>query len=233
MAPQKVTPPAAPFAGFPKPGVSWFQSLALAQNRDWFQAHREGYETLWLAPMTALLGELKAPLEKVYGKKLGPAKVFRLNRDVRFSKDKSPYKTNIAGMLPFEGFGKMEGPAAIYVHLGLEEVVAFGFYHLEPAGLQRLRKQLLDEKAGAALARLVAGAQKVGLQPDAMEKLKRPPPGVSPDHPRVELLKNKALALSRTDIPRKVRFGADLKDWLVEQAKAAAPVVKWGLSQKL
>jgi uncharacterized protein (TIGR02453 family) len=229
----KPVPSAAPFTGFPKPGISWFQSLAVAQNREWFQAHKDGYEQLWLAPMNAILAELRAPLEKLYGRKLGPAKLFRLNRDVRFSKDKSPYKTNIAGMIPFDGFKPMEGPAALYLHLGLEEVVAFGFYMLEPASLQRLRKQLLDEREGPRLAKLIAAAGKAGLVPDAMEKLKRPPPGVSPDHPRVELLKHKALALSREDIPKGVRFGAGFKAWVLEQAKAAAPVVKWGLAQKL
>ena len=233
MAAKKKTPPVAPFAGFPKPGISWFQGLALAQNRDWFQAHRDGYEQLWLAPMQSLLAELKTPLEKLYGKTLAPPKIFRLNRDVRFSKDKSPYKTHIAGMLAFDGFKPMEGPAGLYLHLGLEEMVAFGFYTLETPSLARLRKQLLDEKAGPALAKLIAAAGKVGLAPDAMEKLKRPPPGVSPDHPRVELLKQKALALSTGDLPRSVRFGAGLKEWILEQAKAAAPVVKWGLAQKL
>jgi uncharacterized protein (TIGR02453 family) len=235
MAPKKTKPvaPLAPFAGFPKLGISWFQSLAVAQNREWFQANREGYEQLWLAPMQSLLAELHTPLEKLYGKKLGPTKVFRLNRDVRFAKDKSPYKTNIAGMIPFDGFNPMEGPAALYLHLGLEEFVAFGFYTLEPASVQKLRKQLLDEKVGPALAKLIDAAGKVGLHATGMEKLKRPPPGVSPDHPRVELLKQKALALSSGDVPKSVRFGAGFKDWVLEQAKAAAPVVKWGLAQKL
>lgn len=230
---KKPAAPTAPFAGFPKPGVSWFQSLAVAQNRDWFQEHREGYEQLWLAPMTSLLAEVRGPLEKLYGRKLGATKVFRLNRDVRFSKDKSPYKTHIAGMIPFEGFKPMEGPAALYLHLGLEEVVAFGFYMLEPASLQKLRKLLIDDKSGVPLAKLMATAGKAGLVPDSMERLKRPPPGVSPEHPRVELLKNKALALSRSDVPKSVRFGVGFKAWVLEQAKAAAPVVKWGLAQKL
>ena len=221
------------FDGFPKAGISWFDALALAQNREWFQAHRDGYEQLWLAPMKALLAELKAPLQKVYGRKLGPEKIFRINRDVRFAKDKRPYKTNIAGMIPFEGKGPMEGPAALYLHLGLEEVVAFGFYQLAPASLQRLRKRLIDEKTGAPLAKLMAQARKAGLSPDAMERLKRPPPGVDKEHPRVELLKLKALALSRDDVPKAVRYGPKLKDFLVEQAKAAAPVIKWGLAQKL
>lgn len=233
MAKAKPVPPLAPFKGFPRPGISWFQSLAVAQNREWFQANREGYEQLWLSPMQSLLFELRAPLEKLYGRKLGATKIFRLNRDVRFSKDKSPYKTNVAGMLPFEGFKPMEGPAALYLHLGLEEVVAFGFYMLEPASLQRLRKLLLEDKTGAPVAKLIAAAGKKGLVPDSMEKLKRPPPGVSPDHPRVELLKHKALGLANESIPKSVRFGAGFKAWVLEQAKAAAPVVKWGLAQKL
>ncbi len=226
-------PVVAPFTGFPRAGLSWFQSLAVAQNREWFQAHRAGYEQLWLQPMQSLLSELRSPLEKLYGRKLGATKIFRLNRDVRFSKDKSPYKTNIAGMLPFEGFKPMEGPAALYLHLGLEEVVAFGFYMLEPSSLQRLRKLLIEDKTGAPVAKLIAAAGKKGLVPDSMEKLKRPPPGVSPDHPRVELLKHKALGLANEDIPKSVRFGAGFKGWVLEQAKAAAPVVKWGLAQKL
>jgi hypothetical protein len=56
---------------------------------------------------------------------------------------------------------------------------------------------------------------------------------VSPDHPRVELLKNKSLGLSSRSIPKSVRFGAAFKTWLLDQAKAAAPVIKWGLAQKL
>jgi uncharacterized protein (TIGR02453 family) len=221
------------FGGFPPAGVAWFRELAYEQDRDWFQANRERYETLWLAPMKALLAELEAPVAKVYGKKLGPPKIFRLNRDLRFAKDKSPYKTNIAALLPFAGFAPMQGPAALYLHLGLEEVVAFGFYMLEPSALQRLRKRILDEKAGRAVQKLVDAAVEKGLSPDGMEKLKRAPPGVSPDHPRIELLKYKALALSRETIPKGVRFTPALKGWLVEQATAAAPLVKWGFGEKL
>ena len=222
-----------PFLGFPQAGVSWFRALAMAQNREWFQANRAGYEQLWLAPMQALLAEVAAPLSRVYGKKLGPPKMFRLNRDVRFSKDKSPYKTNIAGMLPFEGYAPMEGPAALYLHLGLEDVVAFGFYALEPDALKRLRTRIVDEKTGAPLQKLMTAAQKKGLAPDSMEALKRAPVGVDPEHPRIGLLKHKGLALSCEKIPPKVRFSKALKPWLLELAKAAAPVVEWGFKNKL
>lgn len=221
------------FTGFPKEGLSWFDGLALAQNREWFQANKQGYELLWLEPMKALLEELKAPLKKIYGRPMGEGKIFRLNRDVRFAKDKRPYKTTCAAVLRFEGDGPMEGPAPFYIHLGSEEAIGFGFYHLDPSSLQRLRKLIIDDKTGKKVGALFAAAEKVGLHPDAMETLKRPPPGVDKEHPRVELLKRKGFALTREDIPKSVRFNAKLKDWLVEQAKAAAPVIKWGLAQKL
>lgn len=231
MAPRVAAAPR--FTGFPKEGLAWFRGLAMAQSRDWFQAHKAEYTRLWVEPMQALFGELAGPLARVHGRKLGAAKFFRLNRDVRFSKDKSPYKTNISAMFPFEGFAPMEGPAALYVHLGLDEVVAFGFYHLEPPQLLRLRKRVLDEKAGGALQRVVDAAAKVGLEPDAMETLKRAPVGIDPAHPRIELLRRKGLALSNARIPAKVRHGAALKDWVLEQAEAAAPLVRWGFQQKL
>lgn len=221
------------FSGFPREGVAWFDALALSQSREWFQANRAAYESLWLTPMKALLEALQAPLAKVYGRKLGPGKVFRLNRDVRFSKDKRPYKTHIAGLMAFEASRPMEGPAALYLHLGTEEFVGFGFYRLEPPALKKLRGKLLDEKEGPKLQALFDAAKKKGFQSDALEKLKRPPPGVPKDHPRVELLKNKSLALGREDIPKAVRYSAKLKDWLVEQAEVAAPIVKWGLKEKL
>ena len=221
------------FSGFPREGVAWFDALALSQSREWFQAHRAAYESLWLEPMKALLDELRAPVAKIYGKKISPGKIFRINRDVRFSKDKRPYKTNIAAVLKFEDSPAMEGPAALYLHLGAEEFVGFGFYRLEPPSLKKLRGKLLDEKEGPRLQALFDAAKKVGFQSDALEKLKRPPPGVAKDHPRVELLKNKSLALGRDDIPKSVRYSAGLKDWLVEQTAVAAPIVKWGIKEKL
>lgn len=221
------------FGGFPKAGVAWFQALAMAQNREWFQANKAGYEALWLEPMKALAAQLTGPLTKLYGRKVAAPKIFRLNRDVRFSKDKSPYKTHAGLLLAFEGWGPMEGPAALYLHLGLDEVVGFGFYALEAPGLKRLRARILDDKSGGALEKLVATAKKAGLSLDGMEQLKRAPAGIDPAHPRIELLKFKGLALSRTDVPKRVRYTAELSDWLLEQAEAAAPVVKWGLAQKL
>ena len=183
--------------------------------------------------MAALLSELHAPLAKIYGRELLPPKIFRLNRDVRFSKNKNPYKTWCAGVIHFAGPDEGMGKAALYLHLGLDEAAACGFYMLEPDTLLRLRKAILAERTGAPLAKLVAAAQAKGLALDAMETLKRAPQGVPHDHPRVEILKRKGLALEFGRIPAKVRHSAELKPWLLEQCRIAAPVVAWGFQQKL
>ncbi|MBL8913029.1 MAG: DUF2461 domain-containing protein [Archangium sp.] len=216
------------FEGFHKDGVGFFHALKMQQSREWFAEHKEDFERLWNAPMKVFLDEMKPQLQKVYKRKLGDVKVFRIYRDVRFSKDKSPFKTWMAGLIPFAGYGKMEGPAALYLHLGLENFIAFGFYQLEPAQLKRYRAGLLDEKKGSALQKLVDAAGKVGMQADALETLKRPPPGVSPDHPRVELLKQKALGLSTSKIPDSVRYKKTFAKWVLGQAKVAAPILEWG-----
>ena len=214
--------------------MGWFKTLALVQKREWFQTHREAYEALWLNPMKALLSELHAPLEKLYGYPLAPGKIFRLNRDVRFSRDKSPYKTNIAALISLPGSkAPMDGAAALYLHLGLEETLAMGFYRLDGAKLRRYRKAVVDDRTGKPLARLVESAEKRGLVVGSLESLKRAPPGVPVDHPRIQLLRHKGLALSAERIPAKVRFGAQLRPWILDQVKAALPVLRWGFQQKL
>lgn len=221
------------FSGFPKEGISWFQGLALTQTREWFAENREAYELLWVQPMTALLSELEKPLSRVYGRTVAAGKIFRIYRDVRFAKDKTPYKTHIAAVMKFDGAASMEGPAALYLQLGLQEFAGMGSYYLEAPQLKRFRALVLDEKEGPKVQKLVDGAAKAGLSLDGIEKLKRVPPGVAKDHPRGELLRFKGLAVGTDSIPASVRYSPKLKDWLVEEARAAMPLVKWAIAQKL
>jgi uncharacterized protein (TIGR02453 family) len=225
------------FTGFPPETLAFLKGIHAHNEKAWFDANRALYEAGYVAPARAFVEELGPRLKKLAPGVQFEAKVngsmSRINRDIRFSKDKRPYKTNIAGMIAVNGSNPKEGPAALYLHLGAEEFVGFGFYWLEPPALLKLRKKLLDEKEGPKLAKLVAATHAKGFQSDARETLKRPPPGVSKDHPRVELLKHKALAVGREDIPKSVRYSAKLKSWLLEQAEVAAPVVKWGIKEKL
>src|SRR5262249_19685557 len=116
---------ATSFTGFDRTAPQFFHELAGGMNREWFLANKECYERQWVAPMTALLTEVAERLAKAYAPiKLAPPKLLRIYRDVRFSKDKSPYKTNIAGLIP-----TAKGTTAIYIHLRLgEEFLAFGHH---------------------------------------------------------------------------------------------------------
>jgi uncharacterized protein (TIGR02453 family) len=227
---RRATP--APFRGFPDARGDFFLSLALHNDRDWFQSHRTEYEQGWAAPMAALLAEVREGLGGAYGKRgLGAPKVFRLNRDVRFSKDKTPYKTHVAGWIPVEaGGGASPGsaPAAIYLHVGVDErFTGSGCWTLEPDALKRYRAAVLDPKRGAALARHLKALTARGFSLSSAETLVRVPVGVDPEHPRADLLRMKGLVVDPGDVPKKLLTRPALAGWLVEQARAAAPVVRW------
>jgi uncharacterized protein (TIGR02453 family) len=142
------------FRGFPDSRGDFFLALALHNDRDWFQSHRAEYEQGWAEPMAALLGEVRDGLRGAYGRRgLGDPKVFRIHRDVRFSKDKTPCKTHVAGWIPLEtGRPASPGatPAAMYLQVGVDaRFTGSGCWTLEPDALKRFRAALLDPRRGA------------------------------------------------------------------------------------
>ena len=108
IMPKAVT--TASFGGFDKTAMQFWHELAIEMNREWFTANKARYETLWVQPMTALLGDVTARLAKAYKPlQLGEPKVMRIHRDVRFAKDKTPYKTHIGAVITVEGKKVGEG----------------------------------------------------------------------------------------------------------------------------
>src|SRR5689334_16413239 len=152
------TAKAAAFTGFDRTAMQFWHELASEMNRDWFVANKERYEALWVTPMTALLADVGQRLAPAYKPlKLGPPKVLRIYRDVRFSNDKTPYKTHIGAVITVAGKAVGEGGnAAMYLHFGLEEeFVGVGCYRFDAGKLAAWRKAVAG-KPGAALAPLVA-----------------------------------------------------------------------------
>jgi uncharacterized protein (TIGR02453 family) len=219
----------ARFAGFDKKAPGFFHELAAEQSREWFHARKDEYLALWQQPMEALLDDVRAGLAAAYkGLKLAPPKIFRIQRDVRFAADKSPYKTHIAGFIGLGNpKGAMSGPAAMYMHLGLEEFAGAGHYMFEPDQLVKWRKLVGADKTGAPLAALLAKATKAKLAIGAHEVLQRVPKPFDAEHPRAELLRHKGLTVEFPAIPRGLIHKPALTGWLVAQAKAAAPLVTW------
>jgi uncharacterized protein (TIGR02453 family) len=142
---------------------------------------------------------------------------------VRFAKDKTPYKTHIAGVLMTK-----KGQAALYVSLGGDhELVGSGAYHLEPEQLVRWRKALLDPKQGAALDAIVAAAKARKSELHGHDTLVRVPRGFPPDHPRADLARMKGITIGFPAIPRGLIHKPAFAAWLVDRATQAAPLCTW------
>jgi uncharacterized protein (TIGR02453 family) len=167
------------FTGFPKDGLRFLDELEVNNNRDWFLAHRATYDKACREPMEALLAELEP--------KYGPGKLFRINRDIRFSPDKSPYKTHLGAVI---------GRHA-YISLSPESFFVGGGGHmLEGTTLTHFRTAVAADKSGRQLERIVAGLERRGYNIGG-EALKSAPKGYSNDHPRIRLLRYKGVTMGK------------------------------------
>ena len=221
----KVEGPGA-FTGFPKGGGRFFHELALEQSRDWFHAHKHEYEALWQRPMQALLETLHARLSRVYGPTpLAAPKLFRIQRDVRFSKDKSPYKTNIAGLIPIATSSASS--------LGLEQLAAAGAYVLDGLALARYRAAVAEARTGDRLVEIVESLESAGLTLSAHATLARVPRGFDADHPRARLLRQKGLIALFPKLTPATVASPELVEVLVKQATRVRPLLEWLLAHAL
>lgn len=203
---------AAPFEGFPAAACDFFQQLSVQNTREFWNTHREVYETAVRGPMLALTTELAA--------EFGEFKVFRPNRDVRFSADKSPYKTSQGAVT--EG----EGGEFYYVQINADGLfVASGYYQMAVDQLSRFRRAIDAERTGDDLVARVARLE--GKYTISGRALTTAPRGYPRDHPRIRFLQHKGLTAGRD-------FGAPT--WLsTRQAKrriadtwrAATPLNEW------
>ncbi len=168
----------AAFRGWSEACQRFFIGLELDNSKRYFDANREAYEVEVKGPMVALMDSLAGDY--------GEGKIFRANRDIRFSKDKSPYKTNIAATAGMNGRGG-------YISLDARGLtVAAGRYELTPQQLNKYRKKVAADSTGAPLVAIVAKLEKAGYGIGG-EALKRVPAGWPQDHPRARLLKHKIL----------------------------------------
>ncbi len=221
--------PDARFTGFPPSATQFWHELASEMSKEWFVANKQRYETEWVAPMTALLGEVARGLAPVYKPlKLGPPKVMRIYRDVRFSNDKTPYKTHIGAVITVAGKAVGEGGnAALYVHLGLdEEFIGVGCYQFDAGKLAKWRKAA-GGKPGEELQRIIGKLRKAGYVVGGHDDYKKVPKGFDADHPRAELLKMKGVTGGFPEIPAGLIGKPGFAGWLVKHGKAMAPLVTW------
>ena len=212
MAPAKARDKATtrtPFKGWTAAAPEFFDRLEVDNTKTFWTANKELYESKVRAPMESLLAEL-AP-------KFGEGKIFRPYRDVRFSRDKSPYKTNIAAT--------NDGG---YISLNATELgVGTGLYMPSGDQLARFRAAVADDKTGGQVVRIVAALEKKGISVTAHEVLKTAPRGYPKDHPRIELLLNKGLTAWQ-QWPVGAWLGtAAAKQRIVDFFRAAEPLRAW------
>ncbi len=197
------------FQGWPEAALDFFEDLERDNTKAYWTANRSVYDEAVLEPMAQLTDELAADF--------GPAKIFRPHRDIRFSADKSPYRTEI---------GAAVGSA--YIRLSAAGLAAGnGMFHLAPDQLTRYRQGVADDVSGAELARITAALAGQNITLIGHEVLKSAPRGYPADHPRIELLRHKGLAAFR-EWPVEAWLGTPAAaDRIREFLVASRPLTAW------
>ena len=201
------------FTGFPVAALDFYDDLEMDNSKSFWEAHRDVYKESVEAPMKALTAALEP--------EFGTAKVFRPYRDVRFAKDKTPYKTH-------QGAFVAAGPrTGWYVEISARGTrVGAGFYEADGPQLAAIRAAMADEKTGKALQRLLRRLEKDGFEVGG-ERLKTSPRGYDADHPRIDLLRHKQLFVGRSYGFEPDAIDAGLVDRVRADWQALRPLVSW------
>jgi uncharacterized protein (TIGR02453 family) len=222
------------FCGFRPAARAFLRGLRRNNNREWFLANRDRYEAEVRGPMAALVEELDVRLARLAPEIVGDPKrsLFRIHRDVRFSNDKSPYKTNAACWLYHMDAGRgvggdaAHGGAGFYFDIGPDEAWVGGGIWMPPRPtLARLRERIDEEhRSLAKLLKSPALRPFGGLSREAM--LTRMPRGYDADHPAAELLRHQSFTMGRR-VGDADLFGARLPEVLAREFERLVPLVRW------
>jgi uncharacterized protein (TIGR02453 family) len=198
------------FRGWPAEAIEFYEGLEADNTRAYWQDHKKEYEELVRGPMVELLAELSG--------EFGEGKIFRPFRDVRFARDKSPYKTAIGATLERGG----------YVQFSAHGLAAgSGYYVMMPDQLDRFRRAIADDKSGENVVELCNALRKARIDVTARETLKTAPKGYPKDHPRIDLLRHKGL-IAWKQWPVAAWMGtAKAKQRVVDFLVAARPLNHW------
>ena len=206
------------FSGWPEEALDFYDGLAADNSKTYWTAHKQIYEAAVLRPMTELVEEL-AP-------EFGEAKIFRPYRDIRFSKDKTPYKTHIGALV---GRG--------YVQFSAQGLAAgYGMYGMAPDQLDRYRQAVAGDRTGGELEDAIVAIEKEGIGVSGRDVLKSAPRGYPADHPRIGLLRYKGIvawkewpveawletAAARDHVTGFLRATRPLSTWLADNVGPSA-----------
>src|SRR5450759_4194398 len=198
------------FSGWTDAALDFYEGLEVDNSRAYWQSHKKVYDEEVREPMEALLAELCD--------EFGDAKMFRPHRDIRFSADKTPYKTHVGATLANHGYVQVSAG-------GL--AVASGTYVFATDQLARYRRAVALDLTGEALARIVDDARAAGLTITAAGTLTTAPRGYPKDHPRIELLWMKGLVTWKNWPVEPWLATAEAKGKVAAVLRASLPLVDW------
>jgi len=223
-----------PFEGFPAEGFAFLRELRENNNKDWFEANKERYITLVRTPAVALVAAVGSRLQDHFPnvqydtRTNGSGSLMRLNRDVRFSKDKSPYKTNVP-MMWWEGAGKKTQNPAFGLQITPDDAgLMAGMFGFDKEMLTQYREAVANEKKGFALVEAINQVQAAGNYRLNGAHYKRPPRGFPAlEDERAPYMLFNALWFSKEDIPAEVVTTPDFVEHAVAHFVKMAPIEQW------
>jgi len=214
------------FPGFSREALKFFVQLKRHNNRPWFLKNKETYEREIKEPMVSLVLEINSQLRNLAPELVTEPKraIYRIYRDVRFSADKSPYKTHTAALFAPRGLGK-HACAGLYFHFAPDELLlAGGVYMPGPKELLAIRNHIAANPK--ALQNTLAQRQLAALGGLQGDQLMRVPKGFAPDHPAADLLRYKQF-LVWVKHPPQMALGKDLLHTLVQTFRTLLPLVRF------
>lgn len=217
-----------PFEGFPKECIYFLKQLKRNNNREWFEKHKEEYERNAKSPMLSFIAALQPHFARfAHEFDLNPKRsIFRIYRDIRFSSDKTPYKTNIAAHFVLRGMPKGFVGSGYYIQIEPGEFfVGGGIYLPDSNQLKKIRKAIVSR--GKEFLSIVENPRfKKRFAPFEWSKLQRIPRGFDENHPMAEWLKFKQFFVG-VSLPESKCYRESLADEVVDVCEEAAPLVRF------
>jgi uncharacterized protein (TIGR02453 family) len=218
-------------AFFTESTITFLEDLAEHNHRDWFEANKKRYEADVREPALALIRALAPRVEAVAphfradDRKVGGS-LMRIHRDVRFSKDKRPYKTNVGIQLRHVGGADVHAPG-IYIHVEPgHSFVGFGLWMPDPPVLDAIRQRIVSDPSGYGAIVNDPKFKKTFTRDDHGESLKKAPKGYPADHPHVDDLKRKS-HLASAELTRADVLSAQLDAVIADRLNQGRPYLKW------
>ena len=203
------------FRGFPDEAFAFYEGLVADNTKAYWTDHKPTYDACVKAPMEALLAQLEP--------EFGPATFFRPYRDVRFAKDKTPYKEHAGAVVKDD----LSGKAALYVQVGADGLyIGSGYFHTATDQARRLRAAIAEDRTGKHLARILDTLTKNGWEIFG-ERLKRLPKEYDENHPRADLLHHKSLVAGQALEPAPWMHTPKCADRIASMWRELLPLGEW------